>query len=180
MAKLVVKNAIYGALPGGNSNDARAFNVTAQLQELLNSGTGVVACNNANFGDPAPGFTKHFGALVERDGTALYFACNEGQTIDFTHGGGVAPLQTMTVKFAVYGALPGGAPSEAQAFDVTSVVQAMVNQSGGPVACNNASFGDPSPGNGKHFAAVVNRSGADHNFACAEGQVINFSTGGNP
>lgn len=179
MSSLVVKHAVYGALPGGNSQDARAFNVTRQLQEVLGSGTGVVACNNTLFGDPAPGYGKHFGAVVTRGGTDFYFGCQENQTIDFNHAGGVIAHQTMTVKFASYGALPGGSASQAHAFDVTPIVQAMLNQSGGPVACNNSSFGDPSVGFTKHFAAVVTRGGADHYFACQEGQTIDFSKGGN-
>jgi hypothetical protein len=139
----------------------------------------VVICGNDAFGDPAQGSTKHFGALVARNGVSFYFACEENQTIDFNHDGGPAqapsPLQ---VKFAVYGALPNGDRSEARAFDVTSVVQATLNRSGGPVACNNNTFGDPSPGSQKHFAAVVTRGGKDFHFACIEGQTIDFAQGG--
>jgi hypothetical protein len=107
-------------------------------------------------------------------------ACDENQTIDFNHGGGVAkPPSLFTVKFAVYGALPGGDPSNAQAADVTAVVQTLLNRSGGAaVECNQQNFGDPSPGNKKHFAAIVTRGGRDFHFACHERQTIDVAEGG--
>ncbi len=83
MSNLVVKFAVYGALPGGASTNAEAFDVTQKLQTLINASGGIVACNNNNFGDPAFGNDKHFGALVTRNGTDFYFACDEGQKIDF-------------------------------------------------------------------------------------------------
>lgn len=176
MAKFTVNYAVYGALPGGNPESAEAYNVTAQLSGVLNApgATGVVPCGNNLKGDPSPGNQKHFGAVVNN----RYFACQEGQTIDFNHAGGTASSSGLVVRFAVYGALPGGDESNAQAFDVTALVQATVNESGGVVACDNASFGDPSPGNQKHFAAVVNRGGNDWTFACVEGQTIDFKSGG--
>lgn len=179
MSKLLIKYAVYGALPNGNSQNARAFDVMPRLKTIFEFGSTVVAINDENFGDPAPGYLKHFGAVVNCDGTDFYFGCQENQSIDFSHAGGVIARQTMTVLFATYGALPNGSESNAQAFDVTAVVQAMLNQSGGPVACNNTSFGDPSPNNAKHFAAMVFRGGNNHYFACAEGQTIDFSQGGN-
>jgi hypothetical protein len=36
-------------------------------------------------GDPCNGKTKAFGAIVALDGENLYFACLEGQTVDFFH-----------------------------------------------------------------------------------------------
>ncbi len=78
--------ASYGALIGGNENDTGAFNVTGTLQGLLdNNPNGVVTINNDSMGgDPAPGNTKHFGAIVIVNGDTLPFACEEGQTIDFS------------------------------------------------------------------------------------------------
>jgi hypothetical protein len=179
MANLFVRNAVYGALPDGDGTNAQAFDVTSALQTLIDLHAGVVSCDNNSFGDPAQGFNKHFGAVVNRDGTDFSFACDEGQTIDFNHGGGViGPSSDLVVKFAVYGALPNGDPSAAEAADVTAVLQALINQSGGPVACDNNSFGDPAVGFTKHFAAVVNRGGADLHFACQEGQTIDFRFGG--
>lgn len=185
MPNLVVKFAVYGALPGGNSNMAQAFDVSEELQTRINQNAGIVQCNNNSFGDPSFGNDKHFGALVTRDNDDLYFACNEGQTIDFNHGGGNprgAPTPTqeaLVVKFAVYGALPGGNLSAAHAFDVTRILQDRLNLSNGPVTCNNDSFGDPSPGNKKHFAAIVrHRNQEDFRFACEEGQTIDFRNAG--
>ena len=45
------------------------------------------------------------------------------------HGAGLA----ITVKFAVYGALPGGDGNHAQAIDVTQKLQNLINNSGGIV-----------------------------------------------
>jgi hypothetical protein len=177
---LTVKHAIYGALSGGVSANADAFDVTASMQNLINQNSGVVAINNAHFGDPAPGNEKHFGAVVTRNGQDFFFACDENQTIDFNHGGGVSkPPSLFTVKFAVFGALPGGNPSTAQAADVTAVVQAILNRSGGAaIVANTQNLGDPSPGNKKHFAAIVTRGGRDFHFACQEGQIIDVAEGG--
>ena len=63
---------------------------------------------------------------------------------------------------------------------MTSLVQGIVSRSGGPVTCDIQTFGDPSPGNGKHFGALVNRNGSDFHFACSEGQTIDFRYGGIP
>jgi hypothetical protein len=79
--------AVYGALAGGNENDTQANIVTTTLQDLLSpNSSGVVTINNSNMGgDPSPGNTKHFGALVEvNNGSPQPFACQENQTIDFS------------------------------------------------------------------------------------------------
>jgi hypothetical protein len=65
-----------------------AINATAQLQSALDSPTnnGVVTISNDSMGgDPCPGNTKYFGAVVDRDGIPLYFAGEEGNQIDFFH-----------------------------------------------------------------------------------------------
>ena len=177
---LQVQFASYGALPGGAANNAKAFDVTQSLQTLINENAGVVSCGNQSFGDPSPGNTKHFGAVVTRNGANHLFACQEGQTIDFNHDGGVAQhTSSIEVIYAVYGALPGGVLSDAQALDVSGILQNLLNETNGPVVCNNNSFGgDPAPGNTKHFAAMVRRGGANFFFACQEGQTIDFSGGG--
>jgi hypothetical protein len=114
----------------------------------------------------------------------LCFACQEGQAIDFNHGGGIVysggvpPASDIVILFAVYGALQEGHDTAALAFDVTGRVQDYVNRSGGLVFCENSLFGDPAPGSQKHFAAAVTRGGQHLYFACAENQYINFSKGG--
>jgi len=181
-----VSFAVYGALPNNNGGAAAAFDVSARLQDNLNTlgaSGGILKIGNPIFFglDPAPGNTKHFGALVNN----RYFACQEGQTINFNSGGGPtsgAPgpaTGDLTVKFAVYGALPNNESVNAQAYDVTGLLQAFLNVQGGDVLCGDGLFGDPSHGYLKHFAAVVTRaSEGDFFFACEEGQSINFSLGG--
>jgi len=73
-----------------------AFDATAQLQSLLNSSSsnGIVTITNESMGaDPCHGSTKFFGAVVDRDGLPLYFAAQEGQTIDFFHSQDVAEVK---------------------------------------------------------------------------------------
>jgi hypothetical protein len=180
MPNPVVKYAVYGALPNGSANNAKAFDVTKSLQNSINNNNGIVSIENSSFaGDPAPNNTKHFGAIVARGNQNFYFACQEGQQIDFIHDGGVALSTPLQVVFAVYGALPGGNQDDARASDVTAVLQSLLAQNNGTVAINNVSFGgDPSPSNTKHFAAVVKRGGSDYYFACQEGQTIDFNVGG--
>jgi hypothetical protein len=85
---LKVLSAVYGALPNGSSVDAQGTIVTKALQHLIENLGGIVPIDNTNFNDPAVGFTKHFGAIVERNGVQHCFACQEGQTIDFNLAGG--------------------------------------------------------------------------------------------
>lgn len=174
MQKYLVLSAIYGALPGGNQDDAKAFDVQVTLQNLLNTGNGKILCGDATFGDPAPNNAKHFGAEVVRDGVVLSFACAGEQTIDFNVGGGIPPKSDIKVRYATYGALVNGT---VEAFEVREALQEAIDRN--PiVTCNNNILGDPSPGNTKHFSAVVTRKNVNYYYACQEGQTINFAQGG--
>jgi hypothetical protein len=86
MSALVVKFAVYGALAGGDENKTQAVNVQTALQTAIDSSQGIVNINNNTMGgDPSKGNSKHFGAIVALDNVDRYFACYEGQTIDFYH-----------------------------------------------------------------------------------------------
>jgi hypothetical protein len=86
MPTFSVKFAVYGALAKGNENSTQAINVVTQLQLALDTQDGIVAINNDTFGtDPSVGNKKHFGAIVNVNGTDHCYACEEGQTIDFYH-----------------------------------------------------------------------------------------------
>ncbi|MNJ92117.1 hypothetical protein D3C87_97750 [compost metagenome] len=86
MSNFTVKFAAYGALKGGNENQTQAINVASQLQKALDKNDGIVKISNETLGsDPSSGTTKHFGALVNVNGVDQFFACQEGQTIDFYH-----------------------------------------------------------------------------------------------
>jgi hypothetical protein len=78
--------AAYGALRGGDPDKAEAAEVTRALQRAIDNTVGeVVQINNGNMGgDPAVGVVKHFAAVVDVHGRRRAFACQEGQTIDFT------------------------------------------------------------------------------------------------
>jgi hypothetical protein len=182
---LVVKYAVYGALSNGSQDLALACDVTASLQTLINQNAGVVTISNSSFGDPDIYNAKHFGAVVNRNGQDFFFACQEGQKIDFNHAGGQSPSTSLRVIYAVYGALANGNLSQSEAFDVSASLQSLLTTNNGLVIHNgivtisNASFGgDPCPGSVKQFMAVVRRNGIDYCFACQENQVINFTTGG--
>ena len=86
MENLQVRYAVYGALAGGNPDASQAVDVTGSLQDHINRRQGVVTINNQNMGgDPSVGNVKHFGACVLVNGQPKFFACQEGQTIDFNH-----------------------------------------------------------------------------------------------
>jgi hypothetical protein len=83
------------------------------------------------------------------------------------------------VKTAVYGALQDGHAGSAQAIDVTSRVQELIDTHAGIVTINNDTMGkDPAFGIVKQFRATVTVNGMDHAFSCAEGQTINFTQAG--
>jgi hypothetical protein len=81
--------ASYGALARGEATGTQAKEVTGTLQDQLDANpAGIVTINNTSMGgDPAPGFTKHFGAIVEVNGQRRPFACQENQTINFVSTG---------------------------------------------------------------------------------------------
>ena len=84
MSRFTVQFAVYGALKSGNEEKSCTINVTEELHDLLEQPDrqGVVKIDNDTLGcDPCPGDSKHFGAIVNNH----YFACLEGQTIDFNH-----------------------------------------------------------------------------------------------
>jgi hypothetical protein len=86
MPALVVKYAVYGALADNNENLSQAVDVSSALQTAIDTTQGIVTINNDSMGgDPSPGIKKYFGANVALDGVSRYFACIEGQTIDFFH-----------------------------------------------------------------------------------------------
>ena len=82
----VVRFAVYGGLRDGGQDNTEAADVKNALEEQFRQNpNGVVQINNTNMGgDPAVGVRKHFGAIVNVDNVDRAFACQEGQTIDFT------------------------------------------------------------------------------------------------
>jgi len=73
-----------------------AINCATQLQAALDSSknNGVVTISNDSLGgDPCPGNTKFFGAVVSLDGVDMYFAGEENDTIDFFHSQDVVQVK---------------------------------------------------------------------------------------
>ena len=91
LAALTVKFAVYGALDKGNENRSQAANVQNALQSAIDANQGIVTIDNTTMGgDPSHGNVKHFGAIVALDSVDRYFACQEGQTVDFFHTGEIS------------------------------------------------------------------------------------------
>ena len=86
MSHYTVKSAVYGAF-SSNPQPSQVANVTAALQAALDrSADGKVVVNNSSMGgDPSVGIDKHFGAVLNTGVGEQYYACGEGQTIDFSH-----------------------------------------------------------------------------------------------
>jgi len=78
--------AAYGGLKDGNQDQALALDATDALQTAINNTPGeVVNINNGTMGrDPAHLVHKVFGAILVINGQRRAFACEEGQSIDFT------------------------------------------------------------------------------------------------
>ena len=78
--------AVYGALKGGDPDQTKAWDVRQALRTAINNAPGqIVKIDNSTMGgDPVNGVKKHFGAVVDVNGTKRPFACEENQTIDFT------------------------------------------------------------------------------------------------
>lgn len=88
MSEITVDFAVYGALKGGNEINGQAIDVKTVLQDLIVQNKGIVTIKSSYFGsDPCLGYTKSFGAQIQRNGRTFHFACQEGQTIDFVKGG---------------------------------------------------------------------------------------------
>lgn len=88
MKKIKVDFAVYGALKGGNESNGLAIDVRTTLQKLIDQNNGIVTITSSHLkADPCLGYTKAFGAQIQRGGQTYHFACQEGQTIDFEKGG---------------------------------------------------------------------------------------------
>ncbi|WP_296382875.1 hypothetical protein [Winogradskyella sp.] len=90
--KVTVDFAVYGALVSGSKPGSdRAANVKSEVQSAINANNAEFRINNSSLGsDPSPGQEKHFGAQITRNGQTYYYACKEGQKLDFLRGGSPA------------------------------------------------------------------------------------------
>lgn len=76
MTDIKVIAAVYGAIQGSKD-------VTTDVQQIVDQNKTSFVANNDTFGDPAPGYGKHFGMLYLHQTTGLQntAACAEGQTV---------------------------------------------------------------------------------------------------
>jgi len=90
---VVIKKAVYGALPDGPSAD-----VTKKAAELVKGGVMMLEATNGNFGDTAPRKPKKLSVEYSVNGVAASKTVAENETITFT---------TMTTSPACVDALSG-------------------------------------------------------------------------
>lgn len=82
----------------------------------------------------------------------------------------------LTVKFACYGALANDNSTQCSSVNVQKLLQALIDKGELPIEITNQTMGgDPSPGNPKHFGALVSRAGEERFYNCGEGQSLDFS-----
>ncbi len=207
--QIEVMFGIYGAMstPEGDFIIGYSFDVKDLLQKILdNTPSQIVNINNSTWGpdDMAHGHEKHFAAIVRYtddpdEGATYAFACQEGQTIDFSRRKRAQWTDTaqnrpdppeFKVRHAVYGAID--ANNVMQARDVTATFQALVDntptgrhpndyqrQTMRLTITNENMGGDPAVGVVKHFGAHLSRAGrsagdAGSAFACQEGQTVDL------
>ena len=115
---IVIKKAVYGALPDGPSAD-----VTKKAAELMKAGTMTLEANNGNFGDPSPKKSKKLCVDYTVNGVAASKTVAEGETVTFT---------TMTTSPACVGALCG-ALAQAPVPATRSLLR-LLRSAGGPKA----------------------------------------------
>ena len=178
------------------ASNNKGYDVTSQVTALTEFGNDDVTANNDNFGDPDPGATKYFMVWYTspsvNGGNPLGLACGEGGTIDLIPTSppsyyfdtsnqpslAQSSISSILVTRAVYGTPNNG-------FDVTAIVQAIVNQGGvvasqpqgqAQIAINNQTFGgDPDFGNTKYFAMEYSVGGTATYVGGQEGQTLSLS-----
>lgn len=88
MTNIQVKDAVYGAFIKGASNECQSMDASIALQKAIDANEGIVRIDTQHLGfDPSPGNWKHLVAVVNRKDGNFYYACKEGQTVDFNRGG---------------------------------------------------------------------------------------------
>ena len=80
--RLVVRKALYGDLPDGDSND-----VTSEVAKLVKDDTLTVKPNSDDFGDPAVGRTKKLRVDYTFDGQEKSKTAEEGATLTISATG---------------------------------------------------------------------------------------------
>ena len=81
-SKLIVRKALYGDLPDGDSND-----VTSEVARLVKGDTLTVKPNSDDFGDPATGRAKKLRVDYTFDGQEKSKTAEEGSTLTISATG---------------------------------------------------------------------------------------------
>ena len=105
---LVIKKAVYGALPDGPSKE-----VTAQVAEIVKSGQPVIEVSNATFGDAAPGKVKKFQVDYAVNGVRRSAAANENASLRLNLDAGAEASPAVIEPLLAAYAQTQGAPKRA-------------------------------------------------------------------
>ncbi len=97
--KVVIKKAMYGALPNGPAAD-----VTQKVADLVKGGAMAVEASNGNFGDPAQNSPKSLRIEYSVEGTSDTKVAKEGESITLTAA--VTPSATVDALGAALAKAP--------------------------------------------------------------------------
>ncbi len=87
-----------------------------------------------------------------------------------------AAMYPILVKFACYGALISENSNQCHSANVQKVLQAILDKGTTTIEINSQNMGgDPSPGNRKHFGALISQAGEERFYNCGEGESLDFS-----
>ena len=105
---LVIKKAVYGALPDGPSKE-----VTAQVAEIVKSGQSIIDISNSTFGDAAPGKVKRFQVDYAVNGVKRSATADENASLRLNLDSGLEASPAVSEPLLAAYAQTQGAPKRA-------------------------------------------------------------------
>jgi len=138
--KLVITNALWGALYEGLTTD-----VTALVRGQVRNDALSVTATTELLGEPARGKIKHLRVMYQKGGAVGRKTVVEGGTLTVGYDEKTTPLRLIVTK-AVYGDFAGE-----RTIDVTLRMADMVKDDALSVDNYNALFGDPAPKTSKQL-----------------------------
>jgi hypothetical protein len=138
--KLVIENAVWGALYEGLTTD-----VTGTIRGMVEKDAVRVVATTLALGDPAPGKIKYLRVMYTKGGVLSKKIVGEGGTLAVAHDETATPLRLVVTK-AVYGDFVGG-----KTLDLTLRLADLVKDDHLSISNYIGSFGDPAPGKSKQL-----------------------------